>query len=160
MTRGAAENPASPSAAVRTTSASVAETESEGARLGSILVPGDVVALTGGLGAGKTVFVRGVCAALGVDAPVSSPTFTLVHEYPGRGCSVYHFDFYRIRSTAELSEIGFGEYLGDPRGICLVEWADRVAEFLPGERYDVSMTAGDDPLVRSIVIARRAGEGR
>jgi len=158
MTTSGAGGASGTSELIRSTS--TAETESEGGRLGSLLVPGDVVAIYGGLGAGKTVFVRGLCAALGVEFPVSSPTFTLVHEYPSRSCSVYHFDFYRIRNTSELSEIGFSEYLGDPRAVCLIEWVDRVEEFLPPNHYTVVMNMGDDPCLRTIQISRHGGERR
>lgn len=147
--------------AIRSTT--VEATTYEGGRLGAVLVPGDVVAIYGGLGAGKTIFVGGVCAALGVTQQVSSPTFTLVHEYPARACTVYHFDFYRIEHIDELSEIGFGDYLADPLGICLIEWADRVEDVLPAGRYDVMMSGDDDPRLRLIEIVRHAdnaGGGR
>ncbi|HLB00432.1 MAG TPA: tRNA (adenosine(37)-N6)-threonylcarbamoyltransferase complex ATPase subunit type 1 TsaE, partial [Bacteroidota bacterium] len=135
MSGGGTRTSSGSSTVIRSTSE--AATVSEGGRLGSRLVPGDVVAITGGLGTGKTLFVRGLCGALGTERPVSSPTFTLVHEYPARGCTVYHFDFYRIRGAEELTEIGFSEYLGNPGGICVIEWADRVADHLPPDRYDV-----------------------
>ncbi len=150
MTGGAEGTASASSDPVRSTS--TAETEAEGGRLGSRLVPGDVVAITGELGAGKTVFVRGICTALGATLPVSSPTFTFVHEYPARECTVYHFDFYRLKNPAELAEIGFAEYLADPRAVCLIEWADRVAEFLPPDHYTVVMTTGAEPRVRTIEI--------
>lgn len=142
-------------------SASEAETVAAGERLGRALVPGDVVAISGPLGAGKTRFVRGVCRALGTDRDVSSPTFTIVHEYAAPGLAVFHFDFYRIASPAELTQIGFAEYLDRGDAVCLIEWADRVEEFLPSSRYDVRMGPGDGPDVRAIEIRRlRGGGGR
>lgn len=121
------------------------------------LRPGDLVALYGDLGAGKTRFVRGICLGLGTGRPVSSPTFTILHEYPSSGVSVYHFDFYRITSAAELREIGFQEYLSDERGICVIEWADRVEEYLPPGGYEVRLGMGRDPDCRTITIRRRDG---
>jgi len=157
MTAAAAGTTFPPPAGAR--SESVADTLAEAGRLGARLVPGDVVAIYGGLGAGKTVFVGGVCASLGVGSHVSSPTFTLVHEYPARGCTVYHFDFYRIAGAGDLSGIGFEEYLADPRGICLIEWADRVEEHLPADRYDVVMSRGEDPRQRFIRVERHGAAG-
>lgn len=113
---------------------------------------GDLVALTGDLGAGKTRFVRGICRTLGTDRAVSSPTFTFLHEHHAPGLTVYHFDFYRIASTAELREIGFHEYLGDEHGICVIEWADRVEEFLPPARFDIHIEIGESPDLRIITI--------
>jgi tRNA threonylcarbamoyladenosine biosynthesis protein TsaE len=116
----------------------LAATEALGRRLGPLLFPGAVVALVGGLGAGKTQFVRAIAEGLGVRNPaaVTSPTFTLIHEYPAR-LPVYHFDTYRLNSPAEFVALGADEYFhGD--GVCLVEWADRVADVLPVERLEVS----------------------
>lgn len=98
------------------------------------------MALVGDLGAGKTRFVRGVAAALGVDPLcVSSPTFVLIHEYDGR-MPVYHFDTYRLRNSAEFLELGAEELLnGD--GVCFIEWADRVASTLPGDCLRVEIAA-------------------
>jgi tRNA threonylcarbamoyladenosine biosynthesis protein TsaE len=139
-------------------SASEGETVAAGERLGRALVAGDVVAISGPLGAGKTRFARGVCRALGTDRDVSSPTFTIVHEYAAPGLGVFHFDFYRIASPSELTQIGFAEYLERPDAVCIIEWADRVAEFLPEARYDVRMEVGEDPGVRTIEINRRRGD--
>ncbi|MDF1740207.1 MAG: tRNA (adenosine(37)-N6)-threonylcarbamoyltransferase complex ATPase subunit type 1 TsaE [Verrucomicrobiales bacterium] len=95
------------------------------------LEAGDVVALVGDLGAGKTHFSKGVVSGLGAKGEVTSPTFSLVHEYPGGRLPVFHFDFYRIDSPEELIRIGWDEYL-DEDGIILVEWADKFPELLPG----------------------------
>lgn len=108
-----------------------ADTFALGENLGVSLEPGDVVGLTGGLGAGKTCLVKGICFGLGVPAgdPVS-PTFSIVNEYEGR-CPVYHIDAYRIGSPSELENIGLDDYL-DGSGVCLIEWADRIVEALAG----------------------------
>lgn len=96
---------------------------------------GDVIALTGDLGAGKTQFVKGFVAELRSNDQVTSPTFTLIHEYSGGRLPVYHFDFYRLESADEVARLGFDEYLfGD--GVCIIEWADRFPELLPvGTRW-------------------------
>jgi tRNA threonylcarbamoyladenosine biosynthesis protein TsaE len=101
------------------------------------LAPGDVVALTGELGSGKTVFVQGVCAGLGVPGFVTSPTFTLMQEYAGR-VPVYHFDFYRLNSAAEIAELDpAGAF--EAGGICLIEWAERGRTLLPPDRFEVEL---------------------
>ena len=112
---------------------------------------GDVVALIGELGSGKTRFIKGICSGLGVSEHVSSPSFTIVNEYTSNIGKIFHFDFYRIASPSELSEIGFDDYIYD-EGICLIEWADRVKDLLPSNRYDVLFTLGDSDTVREIVI--------
>ncbi|HEY5564538.1 MAG TPA: tRNA (adenosine(37)-N6)-threonylcarbamoyltransferase complex ATPase subunit type 1 TsaE [Rhodothermia bacterium] len=107
------------------------ETRSLAAHVASDLRPGDVVALYGDLGTGKTEFVRGACAALGVDSDdVSSPSFTIVNEYAGRSVAVYHVDAYRIKRPDEFFELGYQEYF-DGEGICFVEWPERIEALLP-----------------------------
>ena len=101
-----------------------------GARLASQVRGGDAIALIGDLGAGKTTLVSGLVAALGGGA-AASPTFSLVNEYPGGRLVVWHVDLYRIERAAELPELGLDDMLGDPRGICIVEWADRFAVLPP-----------------------------
>lgn len=111
--------------------ASPEETMALGARLAARLQPGDVVALYGDLGAGKTHLVKGVCSAFGVpEAHVNSPTFTLVNEYSGNAFPIYHIDAYRIRRLDEFYELGYEDYFfGD--GLCLVEWPERIEPLLP-----------------------------
>jgi tRNA threonylcarbamoyladenosine biosynthesis protein TsaE len=108
-----------------------------GRRLGALLFPGAVVALLGTLGAGKTQLVRAIAEGAGIadSRVVSSPTFVLIQEYEARW-PIYHFDAYRLRGAAELFDLGVHEYF-EGRGVCLVEWADRVEECLPAEHLRI-----------------------
>ncbi len=132
------------------------ETIESGARFARRLSPGEVVALIGELGTGKTRFIKGICRGLGVEEHVASPTFTIVNEYKGSLFPIYHFDFYRMKTLRELREIGFDEYL-DGDGVCLIEWADRVADALPPERYEVRFELGRDEHSRRIFIRAPGG---
>ena len=127
-----------------------------GRALGGILVPGDVVALTGELGAGKTVFCKGVGEALGISpARIVSPSFTIVTEHPGR-VVLCHVDVYRLSSESEALDIGLDEILCGDR-VCVVEWAEKIRFLLPkeciritflisgGDRRILSVDAPDDP---------------
>jgi len=99
------------------------------------LAPNDVVALVGDLGAGKTHFVKGLVLGLGSSEEVTSPTFTLLHEYRGGRLPVFHFDFFRLQQQSEIDEIGFDEYLNEG-GAVIIEWADRFPQALPaGTRW-------------------------
>jgi tRNA threonylcarbamoyladenosine biosynthesis protein TsaE len=106
------------------------ETYGCGHRLAQQMQPGQVLALVGDLGAGKTQLTKGITAGLGCVAPVSSPTFALVQEYIGGRLPVYHFDLYRLESAGELWNIGWDDYL-EGNGICIVEWADKFPQALP-----------------------------
>jgi tRNA threonylcarbamoyladenosine biosynthesis protein TsaE len=112
-------------------SSSVEETRAAGALAAQSSQPGDVWALIGDLGCGKTEFVRGFTAALMPGSLVRSPTFTILNIYDTPGFPVYHFDFYRVKSHKELFEIGFSEYIHG-NGVCLIEWADMFYDSLPG----------------------------
>ena len=118
--------------------------------VGELLRPGDVVSLVGDLGAGKTVFARGVARALGVTELVVSPTFTIVREYEGR-VPLVHVDVYRIDAVQELHDLGFEEVVRDD-AVTLVEWGDKVDGLLPGDRLDVRLMPGaaDDERVVEI----------
>jgi len=106
------------------------ETFALGRRFAAQLRRGDVLALCGDLGAGKTHFVKGLAAGLGASAEVTSPTFTLIHEYQGGLLPLYHVDFYRLETIEEAVRIGIDEYLeGD--GVTAVEWADKFKELIP-----------------------------
>ena len=131
--------------------ASEQETIEAGERFAQTLAAGDVVALIGDLGSGKTRFAKGISSGLGVKEQVTSPTFTILHEYKGARLSVYHFDFYRMRSVRELDEFGFDEYI-DGDVVCLLEWADMIEERLPARRYEIHCTLGDTADQRSISI--------
>jgi len=111
-------------------SSSPEQTFAAGATCARAAKAGDVIALTGDLGAGKTQFVKGLVAGLGSNAEVTSPTFTLVHEYRGGRYPVYHFDFYRLDSADAVLRLGFDEYVYDD-GVCLIEWADRFRDLIP-----------------------------
>ncbi len=120
------------------------QTVEMGRLLGQLLAPGHVVGLVGELGAGKTCFVQGVSRGLEVDPRVyvSSPTFTLVNEYPGR-LTLYHIDLYRLADPDELVEIGLDDYYrGD--GACLVEWFDRFPEDVPPHHVELRFEVLDD----------------
>jgi tRNA threonylcarbamoyladenosine biosynthesis protein TsaE len=111
-------------------SASVAETEAAGARVARKIQAGDVLALVGDLGSGKTQFVKGLVRGLGCAQVATSPTFPLLHEYHGGLFPIYHFDFYRIENLAALRAIGFDEIVFG-NGVSVIEWADRFAEAVP-----------------------------
>jgi tRNA threonylcarbamoyladenosine biosynthesis protein TsaE len=124
-----------------TESASATETEAVGARLAALLEPGDVVGVGGDLGAGKTTFVRGACRALGVTAPVTSPTFTIGHLYEGR-VPVAHLDLYRLDGVGPE---GWGDLEAYFDGtICFVEWPERADGWLPPLRASVSLAHVDE----------------
>lgn len=118
-----------------------ADTIAYGNQIAAGLKPGDTLALVGDLGAGKTHFTKGIVAGLDCAAAVTSPTFTLVHEYRGGRIPVFHFDFYRLESAAELLDIGWDEYL-DANAVAVVEWADKFPELLPADtqwwRFSIS----------------------
>jgi tRNA threonylcarbamoyladenosine biosynthesis protein TsaE len=112
------------------------ETEALGAQFAQRLPAGAVVAFYGELGSGKTAFVRGMARGMGIDAMVSSPTFTIVNEYVGPSRSLFHFDMYRLGSADELFDIGWEDYLGRG-GVCAVEWSENVEEAFEGDEYRV-----------------------
>jgi len=118
------------------------ETLDLGRRIGSVLREGDILALSGDLGSGKTVLVKGILDGLGGEPDtVTSPTFTLVHEYPAARCPLYHFDLYRVESVSELFDLGYEDYFFGP-GICVIEWAERAAEILPASARRIRIEAG------------------
>lgn len=104
---------------------------------------GECFALVGDLGAGKTLFVKGLARGLGFEGEVTSPTFSLVHEYRGGRLDLFHFDFYRIDSSAELLAIGWDDYL-ETGGVVAAEWADRFPELMPAETRWLRFTAEAD----------------
>ncbi|HVM12649.1 MAG TPA: tRNA (adenosine(37)-N6)-threonylcarbamoyltransferase complex ATPase subunit type 1 TsaE [Actinomycetota bacterium] len=132
------------------------ETRRVGAALAGLLVPGDVVSLSGELGAGKTCLVQGAAAALGVTDPVASPTFVLVREYRG-SLPVYHLDVYRLERLQEVIDLGYEDLL-DPRGVMFVEWGDAIEALLPESHLDLRIEGTDDESRRRMLI-RGYGRG-
>lgn len=130
---------------------SAGQTVKTGAALGRILNRGDIICLTGDLGAGKTAFTGGLAAALGISGYITSPTFTIVNEYKGR-IPLYHFDVYRIADPEEMFEIGFEEYI-DGNGVVVIEWAELIKDILPDERIWVDIrkdvkSGADERIIR------------
>ena len=123
-----------------------------GQELSCGLSSGSVLALQGGLGAGKTHFTKGVAAGLGCSGEVTSPTFTLVHEYSGGRLPLFHFDFYRMETESEVLRIGWDEYL-DESGAVVVEWPDKFPRLLPPEAIWLEFVhEGESRIVRKLDI--------
>jgi len=139
----------------RVVSRSTDETLELAGTVGDLLRAGDVVSLVGDLGAGKTVFARGVARALDVTEPIVSPSFTIVREYEGR-MPLVHVDVYRIDTVQELYDLGFEELVRDD-AVMLVEWGDMIDGLLPGDRLDVRLTPGATDDERIVEIE---GQGR
>lgn len=133
---------------------SEAQTRRFGARLGELLKGDEIIALEGILGTGKTRWVQGVAYGLQVEDQITSPTFTIVNEYHGR-VTLYHIDLYRVSHVSEAMDVGLGDYLyGD--GVCVIEWADRVAEVLPPDHLWITFRHLDDAKRR--ITIRAVGE--
>jgi tRNA threonylcarbamoyladenosine biosynthesis protein TsaE len=131
-------------APVELLSRSPEQTEAFGRALAARLQPGDVVAYTGDLGAGKTALTRGIAAGLGVVEQVTSPTYTIVNEYRSGRLPLFHFDLYRLHSEEELFEIGWEDYLAQG-GVCAVEWSENVPEILGNALHiSISRAPGGD----------------
>ena len=130
---------------------SPAETEALGQRLAERLQPGDVIAYTGDLGAGKTAFTRGLARGLGITERITSPTFTIVNEYQGGRLPLFLFDMYRLGSSEELYEIGWEDYLARG-GVCAVEWSEIVADALEEDCIQVDIRHGDTEHQRKITV--------
>jgi len=111
---------------------------------------GNVVALIGELGSGKTIFVKGICSGFSVTEIPLSPTFSLINEYHGK-LILYHFDFYRIKSLQELYDIGYEDYFYG-NDICLIEWANLVEEVLPKKYFEIKIDNADTENERDITI--------
>lgn len=117
---------------------SAADTFAYGKALGEKAAPGEVYTLVGDLGVGKTVFTQGFAAGLGITEPVNSPTFTILQSYEEGRLPLHHFDVYRIGDVSEMEEIGCEDcFYGD--GVCLIEWADLIAEILPKDCIRISI---------------------
>ncbi len=126
------------------------ETEVLGEKIAARLKGGEVLALFGGMGAGKTVLTRGIARGLGVTKGVSSPTFALVHEYDGR-MKIYHFDMFRVESWDDLYSTGFFDYL-DSGGVLIVEWSENIENALPENAVRIRLEPGGSENGRVITV--------
>ncbi len=131
------------------------ETEKVAAEFARGLKGGEVIAMYGDLGAGKTAFVRGMARALGIQDHITSPTFTILNVYEGGRLPLYHFDVYRIADPDEMYEIGYEDYIGSD-GVAVIEWAELIDDILPDEyiRIDIRRDSLDDDDHREISIGR------
>jgi tRNA threonylcarbamoyladenosine biosynthesis protein TsaE len=137
------------------TTDSEAQTKELAVRLAPALAAGDLISLTGDLGAGKTRFVQGLAAGLGVVGPVNSPTFTIIKLYSGR-LPLYHFDVYRLTAPSELESLGFEEYFyGD--GVTVVEWGDKVRDLLPPDHLRIEIHRTLDDISRRLFFVQASG---
>lgn len=137
------------------TTNNVIETEALGERLGKTVLEGDVIALFGELGAGKTAFVRGVARGMGIPGDVSSPTFAIVNEYRTDEKTLHHFDMYRVVSWDSLYSTGFFDYL-DGKAVLIIEWSENIEAVLPENCIRVEIGKTNDENERTIEIR---GEG-
>lgn len=132
------------------TSSSVEETEKIARRLAETLRGGEIIAYTGGMGAGKTAFTRGLLSGLGAENVVSSPTFAIVNEYEAR-LTVEHFDMYRIESWDDLYSTGFFDYLNTDR-VLVIEWSENIENALPEDVISINIAPGSTENQRIITI--------
>lgn len=130
---------------IRVTTTGVDQTREVGALFGELAQPGDMLVLSGDLGAGKTAFAQGFAEGLGVDVPVTSPTFTLANRYSGGRLEMHHLDVYRLEQLDEVTDLGLFDLLDDT-AVVLIEWGDAIEPVLPGDYLEVSFRfgAGDD----------------
>ena len=119
------------------------ETWDLGFSLGEKACAGQVYTLVGDLGVGKTIFTKGLAKGLGIDEPVSSPTFTIVQVYDSGRMPLYHFDAYRIEDPSEMDYLGFDEYFFG-NGVCLIEWPSVIEEYLPNDMIRVTISKNLD----------------
>lgn len=126
------------------------QTEAIGQKMAAFLRPGDVIAFYGDLGAGKTAFTRGLARGLGIADRITSPTYTIVNEYPDGRLPLFHFDMYRLHDADDLFDIGWEDYLARG-GVCAVEWSENIEEALRGA-IRVNITRADGENERQIEI--------
>ncbi|MCR2044784.1 tRNA (adenosine(37)-N6)-threonylcarbamoyltransferase complex ATPase subunit type 1 TsaE [Anaerosalibacter massiliensis] len=134
------------------------DTERFGYRLGSILEGGDIVCLTGDLGAGKTTLTKSIAKGLDVKDYVTSPTFALINEYKGR-VPIYHFDVYRLEGIEDVIDLGFEEYFYS-KGVTIIEWGNKIEKFLPEDILTIELNRGkkDDERIVSIYSSGKRSE--
>lgn len=129
------------------------ETEALGKKLADEAFPGEVIALIGDLGTGKTTLTKAIAKGLGITETLTSPTFTIVCEYDSGRMPLYHFDVYRVHDTDELFEIGFEDYL-HKKGLCVIEWADLLEEgLLPDNTVTIRLAYGYSDDERTVCIS-------
>lgn len=138
-----------------TISNSPEETAALATEFGATLKPGDTLAFYGNLGTGKTFFIQQLCRFFATEEDPSSPTFTIVNEYHAANrLYIYHFDFYRLEHNAELANLGLEDYFFSDN-LCFIEWADKIQDFLPPQRYEIHLDLIDgEPQSRNIRILK------
>lgn len=143
---------------LRITTHSLEETHAIGQQIGAQLQSGTVIALTGDLGSGKTSFVQGLARGLEVpdDYYITSPTYTLINEYPGR-CPLFHADLYRLENSADFEDIGLYEILHD-KGVVAIEWADRLHKDVMAEHLAVHIEISDDESRKIFITVNETGQ--
>ena len=132
---------------------SLEDTEKFGEKLGKLLEKEDILCLNGDLGAGKTTLTKSIGLGLGVEEYITSPTFSLINEYRGR-MPVYHFDVYRLENIEEIDDLGFDEYFFG-EGVCIIEWAEKIEDFLPREIIILKIEKPEDINKRIVSISGR-----
>lgn len=118
------------------------DTREFGIKVAGRLKPGDIIALIGDLGTGKTTLTKSIAEGLGITEMITSPTFTIVQEYPAGRLPLYHFDVYRINDPEEMYELGYEEYFFG-EGVCVVEWADQIMELIPEDSIIIRIEYGE-----------------
>lgn len=120
------------------------ETEIFAEEISEVIHSGDIVCYFGEVGAGKTVFTRGLCKGLGVTGYVNSPSYIILNQYSGKKYSIFHYDLYRISDTEELTEIGFYDFAGRDGSVTLIEWSEKLEYELPDKRIDIFIEVIDE----------------
>lgn len=133
---------------------SVEQTRRFAACLANFLTPGMILCLTGDLGAGKTTFTQALASALGITEPVTSPSFTIVHEYHSGRFPLYHMDVYRVEDATELEDFGFDDYFAG-KALVVVEWAERVEALLPENRIHLGLYRCEDENQRILKLSEQ-----
>jgi tRNA threonylcarbamoyladenosine biosynthesis protein TsaE len=131
---------------------SESDTRALGLRIAEVLEPGDIIALIGDLGTGKTALTKYIAEGLGITEEINSPTFNIVKEYRSGRLPLFHFDVYRLADSDEFYDAGAEDYLSG-RGVCVIEWADIVADALPEDALAVSIEYGDTESARVVTLS-------